>query len=386
MKEHIFNFHDVILLMTAAECVLLAIFQAVLPDKKRGSGILLNIFLLSIAVSTGCLLLLWNDAVRTFQFFDIYLLPYFLCSALLLKGPTLYLYVCAITQHSFRFRRHHLLHFLPVAMCAMWLLSFQLNSYDLRFAVEGNAERVSLVNSVWYFVKLVPLVYVVIAIFVLRSYLTELKNQYSYFSPTEPSWLIILTLSFLFSWSLTFVIHVVAQFVGPAVADRFGIIENYVTFILINALFIYSVVFAHQLLTTKVVVEIAKDKIEEKLTSSAILKVQKGMEIDKLFLKHNLNIDQFSKRIELPVKEVSAVINKHYETNFFEFMNKYRVEEAKRLLSDPEYANVTILDILLQAGFNSKSAFHRFFNRLVGVSPTEFRKLNQRQKIRDTQT
>jgi AraC-like DNA-binding protein len=35
---------------------------------------------------------------------------------------------------------------------------------------------------------------------------------------------------------------------------------------------------------------------------------------------------------------------------------------------------MTVLDILLQAGFNSKSAFHRFFNRLVGVSPTEFRK------------
>ncbi len=146
-------------------------------------------------------------------------------------------------------------------------------------------------------------------------------------------------------------------------------------FILINALFIYSVVYAHQLLTTKPAIEVIKDKTDEKLPGSAILKVQNGMEIDKLFLKHNLNIDQFSKRIDLPVKDVSAVINKHYNTNFFEFMNKYRVEEAKRLLSDSQYANVTILDILLEAGFNSKSAFHRFFNRLVGVSPTEFRKL-----------
>ncbi len=55
------------------------------------------------------------------------------------------------------------------------------------------------------------------------------------------------------------------------------------------------------------------------------------MEVQKLFLKQNLNIDEFSKRINLPVKEVSAVINKHYGTNFFEFMNSYRVEEAKRL-------------------------------------------------------
>ncbi len=380
MKEHIFNIHDVVLLMTVAECVLLAIFQAVLPDKHRGSGILLNIFLLSIAMSTGCLLILWNDAVHTIQFFDVTLLPYFLCAALLLKGPTLYLYVCAITQQSFKFQQQHFLHLIPLVLCTAWLLFFQLDSYDLRFWTYDNKPRIRLVNTVWYFVKLIPLIYITICMNVLNTYRTQLKNQYSYFSPTEPGWLTILIIGFFSSWSLTLIVHITAQFVGPQVADSFGIVENYVVFILINALFIYSVVYAHQLLTTKPVVEATKDKIDEKLTNSAILKVQNGMEVEKLFLKHNLNIDQFSKRIDLPVKDVSAVINKHYDTNFFEFMNKYRVEEAKRLLGDPQYANVTILDILLQAGFNSKSAFHRFFNRLVGVSPTEFRKLIQSGK------
>ncbi|HSX51841.1 MAG TPA: helix-turn-helix domain-containing protein, partial [Cellvibrio sp.] len=103
----------------------------------------------------------------------------------------------------------------------------------------------------------------------------------------------------------------------------------------------------------------------------------------KLFLKQNLNIDEFSKRINLPVKEVSAVINKHYGTNFFEFMNSYRVDEAKRLLGDAQHADMTVMDVLLHAGFNSKSAFHRFFNRLVGMSPTEFRKqsLNKDSKV-----
>ena len=134
-------------------------------------------------------------------------------------------------------------------------------------------------------------------------------------------------------------------------------------------------VYAHQLLATKPeATEALKEKTDEKVTSDAIQKVHTGMEVQKLYLKHNLNIEEFSKRIDLPIKDVSAVINKHYGTNFFEFMNKYRVEEAKRLLLDKNCAEMTVLDILLQAGFNSKSAFHRFFNRLVGVSPTEFRK------------
>lgn len=170
-------------------------------------------------------------------------------------------------------------------------------------------------------------------------------------------------------------VHIIANTVAiaaPKVSDLFGITENYIIFILINALFINSVVHTHKLLTTKP--ETPKDKSDDKLTDSAIQKVQLGMEVQKLFLKQNLNIEEFSKRINLPVKEVSAVINKHYGTNFFEFMNSYRVEEAKRLLGDSQHADMTVMDVLLHAGFNSKSAFHRFFNRLVGMSPTEFRK------------
>jgi len=63
----------------------------------------------------------------------------------------------------------------------------------------------------------------------------------------------------------------------------------------------------------------------------------------------------------LRIKEVFAVINKHHGTNFFEFMNKYRFEEATRLLLDERCSDMTVLGILLQASVNSKSAFHRFF-------------------------
>jgi AraC-like DNA-binding protein len=226
------------------------------------------------------------------------------------------------------------------------------------------------------FIKIVPLAYVIAAVLKVRKYVKQLENQYSYFSPTEPGWLSILTYGFLFSWSLTLLVHLVAEFADPFLSDAFGITDNYVGFILINALFTYSVVYAHQLLATKPEI-VKEEKVDEKVTANAIEKVQTGMEVQKLYLKHNLNIEEFSKRIDLPIKDVSAVINKHYGTNFFEFMNKYRVEEAKRLLLDASCADMTVLDILLQAGFNSKSAFHRFFNRLVGVSPTEFRKQAQ---------
>jgi AraC-like DNA-binding protein len=384
MQKHIFNIHDVILFMTVAECILLVIFQAILPVKNQLANRLLSIFLLSIAISSACIMVLWNDDVMLFNLFDETLLPYFLATAQLLKGPMLLFYVISLTEDSFKFTRRHLLHLLPILLSLGWLLIFQIDSSDLRFKTIGQTETErQIANSLWHFIKIMPFFYALAAVNRVRLYRISLHNQYSNFSPTEPTWLNILSLGFLFTWSFSILVHVIANTVAlgaPQVSDLFGITENYIVFILINALFINSVVHTHKLLTTKP--EVAKDKTDEKLTDSAIQKVQLGMEVQKLFLKQNLNIDEFSKRINLPVKEVSAVINKHYGTNFFEFMNSYRVEEAKRLLGDSQHADMTVMDVLLHAGFNSKSAFHRFFNRLVGMSPTEFRKQTMNKEIR----
>lgn len=373
MKAQIFNIHDVVLLMTVAECFLLAIFQSVLPVVNRLASILLTAFFLCIAVGSACVLVLWNSDVHIHPFFDRYLLPYFLVTALILKGPALYLYVASLTRESFRLQRRHLWHLSPVIVTVLWLAIFGIDSLALSFrSIDSTELSRSLVDCVWHVVKAIPFIYGIAAVLLTKKYHAQLKDQYSDFSTTEPGWLKVLTIGFLGSWSLSGLAHIIAQTASPDISDSFGIADNYVTFILINALFTYSLVYAHKLLTTKH--EPIKDKHDEKLTESAIEKVQQGMETQKLYLKHNLNIEEFSKRIDLPVKEVSAVINKHYGTNFFEFMNTYRVTEAKRLLSDEKFSDMTVLDVLLQSGFNSKSAFHRFFNRLVGVSPTEFRK------------
>lgn len=373
MKDHIFNIHDVVLLMTVAECFLLAVFQSVLPVTNRNATALLTAFLVCVAIGSACTLILWNDFVHVTPLFDQTLLPYFLVTGLLCKGPALFLYVLSLTRSAFQLRPRHLLHLLPTMACFLWMIIFQIDSLHLRFRAPGTDPYIdTIANQVWHFVKLVPFAYGVAAVIESRRYYAELKEQYADFSPTEPGWLNVLTVGFLLSWMMTIAVHMAAQGTSPQTSDVMGILDNYVTFILINALFLYSVAYAHQLLAIKQ--EPVKNKHKEQVTSAAIAKVQQGMEVEKYYLQQNLNIEEFAKRIDLPAREVSAVINKHYGTNFFEFMNSYRVAEAKRLLSDPHHADMTVLDVLLQSGFNSKSAFHRFFNRLVGMSPTEFRK------------
>jgi AraC-like DNA-binding protein len=92
-------------------------------------------------------------------------------------------------------------------------------------------------------------------------------------------------------------------------------------------------------------------------------------------LESNINLERFSEQIGLKPRDTSVVINSHYKTTFLEFINYYRVEEAKRLLSSPEFKDEAIQTIIDKSGFNSSSAFHRFFKRIVGITPTEFRRL-----------
>ncbi len=372
MKTPIFNFHDIVLVMTIVECLLLALFQAALPTPRKTAGRLLMIFLVSLGVSAGCVLVLWSDHIHVAPFFDV-LLPYFLIASVLIKGPALYLYVAALTQHSFRISRTDYLHLLPVVICLALLFIFSIDSDDLRRrSSEATLMSTVAVNDLWHLTKILPLFYGIASVYKVQRYRSHLKDQYSNFSPDEPGWLSILTIGFLLTWIWGVVVHILAHYAPVKVADKLGIAENYVIFILINALFTYSLAYAHRLLTTKPVK--TKEPTVEKPDDIAIQRVKQGMETEKFYLEQNLNIEEFANRINLPVRDVSNVINKHFGTNFFEFMNSYRVEEAKRLLADTDNPDLTILDILLQSGFNSKSAFHRFFKRLVGMSPTEYRK------------
>jgi len=70
------------------------------------------------------------------------------------------------------------------------------------------------------------------------------------------------------------------------------------------------------------------------------------------------------------------IINRHFGANFYTFINSYRIEEAKKMLKDSAKKDITITEIYLAVGFNSKSVFYTFFKKLEGMTPTKYRQLN----------
>lgn len=96
------------------------------------------------------------------------------------------------------------------------------------------------------------------------------------------------------------------------------------------------------------------------------------MSTHKPFLKPKLKIKDLTELTGISSHHISQVVNEEFQKNFYEFINYYRVEEAKKLLKDPDYKNFTYTAIGFEVGFNSKSTFYTAFKKLTGVTPAQF--------------
>ncbi|MCE3253728.1 MAG: AraC family transcriptional regulator [Cellvibrio sp.] len=375
MKTPIFNIHDLILVLTLAVCVLLVIFQWLLSKQKAIASQLLSGFFMCVGASALGNLLLWNDYIGLHGEHWKIILSLGLATAVVGKSVCLYLYVVAITRANFSLQAKdalHLFNLLAVAGLVFW---GGLDSDRLRFLPDANtAHSAQLASYLWHYLKFLPVIYAFAAALEIYRYKQQLKQFYSSLSLQGPYWLLLLTLGFACNWLWSLIVHLVGQSVSFTMADSFGIFDNYITFLLVNALFIYSLLYAHQLLETKDKPKEKETAVAAEISPDAIARIRNTMEKHQLYLKQNLNIEDFARQVGIHYRDVSSIINKQFNTNFFEFVNEYRVNRAKQMLLDPQYAEMTILDILLDSGFNSKSSFHRFFKRYTGMSAAEFRK------------
>jgi AraC-like DNA-binding protein len=106
--------------------------------------------------------------------------------------------------------------------------------------------------------------------------------------------------------------------------------------------------------------------------------IDRALNEEKLFRNPDLSLKDLATHTGAPERSVSYVINIAMAENFYDLVNKYRIEEARRILESTEDPKLTILEVLYQVGFNSKSSFNTQFKKKTGLTPTEFRKLHRK--------
>jgi AraC-like DNA-binding protein len=100
---------------------------------------------------------------------------------------------------------------------------------------------------------------------------------------------------------------------------------------------------------------------------------------EKLFLDPDLNISSLAKSCNSKVYILSAFINKHYNKSFFDYINYYRIEEAKKLLASPNQQKYSIDFVAEKSGFRSRSAFYKAFRKESNLTPGEYIKTSSDQ-------
>ncbi len=113
---------------------------------------------------------------------------------------------------------------------------------------------------------------------------------------------------------------------------------------------------------------------EHKELERIIKQVKQYLLENKAYLNPNINLKNFSKNIGIPERDVSKAINRMGNKNFSNYINYYRVEEFKRLLTSEEYKKYSISAIADEVGFSSRASFYKNFKEIEGVSPSVYMK------------
>jgi len=95
---------------------------------------------------------------------------------------------------------------------------------------------------------------------------------------------------------------------------------------------------------------------------------------EQVYLSPDLTLPKLAALVECPVNHLSQVINAGFNMSFFDYLNHYRIEEARKLLGQEDHQLRAILSIAFEVGFSSNSAFYAAFKKSCGQTPAQFRR------------
>lgn len=314
------------------------------------------------------------------------LLLHFVSTASFLYGPLLYLFVYYLTARDSRFQRRQLVHFIPFAL--FFVAGIVLSSASLPISESSNAV-LELVGFELLAVQM--LAYNVMAVRRLRVHHKQLLCEYAAIESVDLTWLKSLLLFITGIYVLSFTLSHLLLF-GVEVQPFFSVVQ------LAIALSIY--LMSYLVMARPALFDLARNRNpsenqalvlpEEPITitetpgppvkykNSGLRKEQSQayaeelkvlMERDHPFLMPDINVYSLAQLSGISKNHLTQVLNEEFGMNFFEFINRYRIEYAKRLLTDPAYAHLSIEGIAAQAGYKSKTTFFTHFKKSTGLTP-----------------
>lgn len=343
-----------------------------------------------LAILLSCLLLLsscpliFKLAPSLVQLF-VSILPLLFYSLL----PALWFYHEALTAKTFwRWRLGMWKHLstLPFAfILGVALLMMPTSDFNIMFIAgqEQVAPQLAAISMAFLFAIifwcLLSFIYIARLIKSTLVYRQRLKDVYANEEGRDLNWLVIVFMLVLVTWIYALIVLVVDNRL-----QSMGISENGVLFLLTVIVWLISVNglrqrpgFDNSIVTDSV--SLLKDEkktyqrsaVTDEHLSRIVEKLSTAISQNKVHLNSELSLAKLAEVLREPPQYISQTLSQILCCTFYDFINKARIENAKKMLMESDYS---VIEITLATGFNSRSSFYKAFKQFTGMTPSQFRK------------
>jgi len=374
-----FNFSDILFLLVLFLLLFISIFLFTSDKGKRTSNILIGSFFLVLCLNLTDSFLLLKRVYFQYPAWALWG-----SNLLLLCGPFIFLYTQSVVYKDFDFTKRKLFHFIP------FLVFFGVS--EISYLATGYGNQIEILNKI--IERKIPAAvyigsfiiyahffsYLFVSLRLVKKYELAAANQYSAAQKVTLSWLKT-TIWFFLGLMLVSAINSYLSF--QSITQAYFVL-SFMIFLLL--LFIIFMLFK-ALRNPGIFSAWNEKEIEEAIQAPKYIspaqdnekqlileQLQKHMQSVKPYLEPELTLDELATQLSVKPKMLSQTINELLRQNFFEFINHYRIEEAKRLLTNPKDKKITVLEVMYEVGFNSKSSFNTIFKKNTGLTPSEFKK------------
>ncbi len=378
-----FSFLNTIALITVFVILLFAFFLLTVQTKSK----------LANRLFAGLLLLSAFDLSSFFSedYFDTNLsFEVFRMTTSLLIMPVFYLYVKSVCYSDFKLKPKDLALLLPFVFANLILIPrfYFANAMEIIYVFE-HFKQMSEIRFFYVLVELQYVFYIVLIFRILKRYKEIYLENFTNSDNSSYKWLFQMTVLFLMAHAVVFFKSVIRYTDYNVLLNSSNVIIGIVALFIscwfvikaLNKPELFKGVDSTMLLVNKAInkkVVLVKEDLSENSKTPEIISqielVKKYVSENEPYLDPSLTIQELSKQVNIPVRDLSILINHHMDKHFFDFINEYRIEKAKEILKDASKSKVTVLEILYEVGFNSKSSFNTAFKKHTNQTPTEFRK------------
>lgn len=358
------NTYEYLFSLFAFLAFVLAILFFLKKGGDRWANRLLGVYVFLFGFNIFYNVLFWSKKLHTLEFINLLFTNMLVWS---LYGPILYLYVRRLIYGT-RFRWKDTIHLIPFLIILINHSKVYLMPAEPKLELFQNGR---IVFSILYFMPHQTTIIITLMLLYFGLIYVQLKK--GMVSLNQRIWLNWITFSFL---------GYVISFSSYFIINAFGIMEQSHDYMIGAAMIFFIALLAYFGFVQpevfdgrpiKQVVPVIKYKttgLTQNFSLELKEELQQIMRQDKPYLNSGYRLQDLAERLNISRHHCSQVINEHFDSNFFNFINQYRIEEAKTMLKKESSANVS--DVMFACGFNNRASFYSAFKKFTGTTPKSF--------------